>query len=425
MNFSEELRRVDPEVAEAIVRELDRERTTLDLIASENFTSPAVLAAQGSILTNKYAEGYPRHRYYGGCEFVDVVEDLARERGKQLYGAEHANVQPHSGAQANLAAYFALIKPGDTVLGLHLAHGGHLTHGSRANYSGQLYDFVPYGVNKETELFDYEDILELARRHKPRLIVAGASAYPRQIDFAAFRQIADEVDAMLMVDMAHLAGLVAADVHPNPVPHCEVVTTTTHKGLRGPRSGAIFCRAEHASAIDKAVFPGIQGGPLMHVIAAKAVCFKEASTEEFREYQRRMVANAKVLANSLAERGFKLISGGTDTYLILVDLRGTSMTGRDAEVALDRAGITVNKNTVPFEKMSPSVTSGIRIGTPATTTRGMGEAEMRWVAEMIAAVLEDVTDQRRITEIRGRVRELCEAFPLYRELSEESAVGTG
>jgi glycine hydroxymethyltransferase len=410
------LKKTDPEVAQAIERELERQRNSIELIASENFASRAVLEAQGCVMTNKYAEGYPGKRYYGGCTYVDVVEELARERAKALFGAEHANVQPHSGAQANMASYFALIKPGDTVMGMSLAHGGHLTHGSPVNFSGQLYSFVSYGVSPTTETIDYDEVRQLALQFKPKLILAGASAYPRTIDFEAFAEIAREVGAYLLVDMAHIAGLVAAGLHPNPVPHSDVVTTTTHKTLRGPRGGAILCREEHARAIDKAVFPGVQGGPLMHVIAAKAVAFGEAMTEEFRAYQRRIVANARRLAEQLAARGVRIVSGGTDNHLFLCDLRPLGITGRDAQEVLESVGITVNKNAIPFDEQPPAVTSGIRIGTPAVTTRGMGKAEMDLIAELIGDVLASPQDETVLARARARVRELCEAFPLYEGL---------
>lgn len=415
MDFTH-LKSVDPEIYEAVKKELERQRYSIELIASENFTSIAVLEAQGSILTNKYAEGLPGRRYYGGCEFVDIAEELARERAKALFNAEHANVQPHSGAQANMASYFALLKPGDTVLGMSLPHGGHLTHGSPVNFSGQLYRFVSYGVNPETETIDYEEVRELARKYRPKLILAGASAYPRTIDFEKFSEIAREVDAYLMVDMAHIAGLVAAGLHPNPVVHADVVTTTTHKTLRGPRGGTILCKEEHARAIDKSVFPGTQGGPLMHVIAAKAVAFKEAMKPEFKEYQKQIVANAKVLAESLKEKGIRIVSGGTDNHLFLCDLRPMEITGKEAEEWLDRVGITVNKNAIPFDDKPPTVTSGIRIGTPAVTTRGMKEEEMRKIGEMIFRVLDSRGNSQVLEEVRKEVIELCEAFPLYREL---------
>ena len=405
---------VDPEVAEAIRDELRRQEEHLELIASENYASPAVMRAQGSVLTNKYAEGLPGRRYYGGCEFVDVVERLAIERALALFGAEHVNVQPHSGAQANAAVYFAALKPGDTVLGMDLAHGGHLTHGSPVNLSGAWFRFVHYGVRPDTEQIDYDQVRDLARQHRPRLIVAGASAYPRIIDFEALRRIADEVGAALMVDMAHIAGLVAAGVHPSPIPHAEYVTTTTHKTLRGPRGGLIFCRASLARAVDRAVFPGTQGGPLMHVIAAKAVALKEAASPEWKAYQRQVVANAQALADALMERGYRLVSGGTDNHLMLVDVqRSRGLTGKQAEQALDAAGITVNKNAIPFDPHPPTVASGIRIGTPAVTTRGMGPGEMVRIAALIDEVLSHPDDESRRERVRGEVQELCRAFPVY------------
>ncbi|MDN5292882.1 MAG: glycine hydroxymethyltransferase [Eubacteriales bacterium] len=407
------IRETDPEVAEAVFKEMERQRCKIELIASENFVTPAVMAAQGTPLTNKYAEGYPGKRYYGGCEYVDVVEDLARNRAKELFGAEHANVQPHSGAQANMAVYFAVLKPGDVVLGMDLAHGGHLTHGSAANISGKYYRFIPYGVDRETGRIDYDRVRELALEHRPRLIVAGASAYPRVIDFARLRAIADEVGAMLMVDMAHIAGLVAAGLHPNPVPYAEFVTSTTHKTLRGPRGGLILCRQEFAQAIDKAVFPGIQGGPLMHVIAAKAVAFKEALQPEFKEYQRQIVANAARLAKGLVERGFTLVSGGTDNHLMLVDLRNKGITGREAEKLLDRVGVTVNKNAIPFDPQPPTVTSGIRIGTPAVTSRGMKEDAVDVIAEIIDLTLSRPQDGTALARAKALVAELCSQYPLY------------
>lgn len=415
MNFSQ-LKKVDPEIYDAVRKELERQRFSIELIASENFTSIAVMEAQGSILTNKYAEGLPGRRYYGGCEFVDIAEELARERAKALFNAEHANVQPHSGAQANMASYFALLKPGDTVLGMSLPHGGHLTHGSPVNFSGQLYQFVSYGVNPETETIDYEEVRELAKKYRPKLILAGASAYPRIIDFEKFSEIAREVDAYFMVDMAHIAGLVAAGLHPNPVKFADVVTTTTHKTLRGPRGGTILCREEHARAIDKSVFPGTQGGPLMHVIAAKAVAFKEAMKPEFKEYQKQIVSNAKALAESLRERGIRIVSGGTDNHLFLCDLRPMEITGKEAEEWLDRVGITVNKNAIPFDDKPPTITSGIRIGTPAVTTRGMKEEEMKKIGDMIFRVLESRGNPQVLEQVRREVVELCEAFPLYGEL---------
>ena len=402
---------VDPEVGEAMDKELARQRRNLELIASENIVSPAVMAAMGSVLTNKYAEGYPGKRYYGGCQEVDVVEDIARARACKLFGAEHANVQPHSGAQANQAAYFALIQPGDTVLGMNLAHGGHLTHGSPVNFSGKLYNFIPYGVDEETGFIDYEVVRKLALEHKPKLIVAGASAYAREIRFDKLREIADECGALLMVDMAHIAGLVAAGKHMNPVPYCDVVTTTTHKTLRGPRGGMILCREEYAKAIDKAVFPGSQGGPLMHVIAAKAVCFGEALSDEFRAYQDQIVKNAAALANGLTARGLKLVSGGTDNHLMLLDLRETGITGKELEARLDDVYITANKNTIPNEPLSPFVTSGVRLGTPAVTSRGLKEADMDLIAGFIADAVFDF--ENKADEIRAGVQALCAKYPLY------------
>ena len=404
---------VDPQVAEAIANEERRQHEGLELIASENFVSEAVLEAAGSVFTNKYAEGYPGKRYYGGCEFTDVVENLARDRAKQLFGAEHANVQPHSGSTANMAAYAALIAPGDTVLGLNLAHGGHLTHGHPLNFSGKTYKIVPYGVTKETETIDYDEVEKLAHDHKPKLIIGGGSAYPRIIDFARMRQIADKVGAYYLVDMAHFAGLVAGGVHPSPVPHCDVVTTTTHKTLRGPRAGLILSKPEHAAAIDKVVFPGMQGGPLVHIIAAKAVCFQEALQPNFKYYARQIVANAKVLAHTLADEGFRVVSGGTDTHLMLVDVFAKGMLGSEAENALHDAGITVNKNAIPFDTNPPMKPSGIRIGTPALTTRGMKEPEMRQIGKWIAEALQHRTDKAVLEKIRRHVLELAEQFPLY------------
>lgn len=404
------LERTDPEIAALIRRERNRQERKIELIASENFTSPAVMEAQGTVLTNKYAEGYPGRRYYGGCEYVDQVEDLARERAKLLFGAEHVNVQPHSGAQANTAVYFAALKPGDTVLGMDLAHGGHLTHGSPVNISGKYFNFILYGVSRETGTIDYEEVRELALRHQPKMIVAGASAYPRIIDFEAFREIADQVGALLMVDMAHIAGLVAVGLHPSPVPLADFVTTTTHKTLRGPRGGMILCKKEYAEAVDKAVFPGIQGGPLMHVIAAKAVALQEALQPEFKDYQKRVVANAKALAASLMEHGYDLVSGGTDNHLMLVDLRSKRMTGKEAERRLDEVGITVNKNAVPDDPKGPFITSGIRIGTPAVTSRGFDAEAMKEIAQIIDITL---TGQGRSDEAGRRVQRLCERFPLY------------
>jgi len=403
----------DPAVAQAIKAETVRQEYNLELIASENFVSRAVLEAQGSVLTNKYAEGYPGKRYYGGCDCVDVVENLAIDRAKELFGADHANVQPHSGSQANMAVYFTVLNPGDTVLGMNLAHGGHLTHGSPVNFSGKLFNIVPYGVTKENQTIDYEEAERLAHEHKPKMIVVGASAYPRTIDFEAFRRIADQVGAVVMVDMAHIAGLVAAGLHPSPVPYAEFVTTTTHKTLRGPRGGMILCREDYAKKLNSNIFPGIQGGPLMHVIAAKAVAFKEALTPEFREYQGQIVKNAKALAAGLMKRGFKLTSGGTDNHLMLVDLTETGLTGKVAEEALDRAGITVNKNGIPFDTRSPFITSGIRIGTPAATTHGLKEQEMELVAGFIADVLANVEDAAKLAAVKSDVNAMMKRFPLY------------
>ncbi len=414
------LKETDPQVFQAIVDEARRQSEGLELIASENFVSHAVLEAMGTVMTNKYAEGLPSKRYYGGCEFVDVAEDLARERAKKLFSAEHANVQPHSGAQANMAAYFAFLEPGDKILGMSLSHGGHLTHGSPVNFSGRLFEVVSYGVGDDDGLIDYDALRDQARAERPKMIVAGASAYPRVIDFEAFGSIAREVEAKLLVDMAHIAGLVATGHHPSPVPHSDVVTTTTHKTLRGPRGGLILCRGEHAKAIDKTVFPYMQGGPLMHVIAAKAVALLEALQPEFRDYSAQVVANARALGDGLMERGFHLVSGGTDNHLMLVDLRPShaELTGKEAEAALERAGITVNKNTVPGETRSPFVTSGLRIGTPALTTRGMKEPEMVRIAGWISEVLSASADEGRIAGIREDVRAMCADFPLYRELAQ-------
>lgn len=407
------LKKADPEIFEAIEKEKERQQNNIELIASENFVSEAVMEAIGSVLTNKYAEGYPGKRYYGGCEFVDVAEDLARNRVKELFGAEHANVQPHSGAQANMAVYSALLEPGDTVLGMNLSHGGHLTHGSPVNFSGKLYNFEAYGVDKETEQINYDVVLQKAKEVKPKLIVAGASAYSRTIDFAKFREIADEVGAYLMVDMAHIAGLVAAGLHPNPVPYADVVTTTTHKTLRGPRGGVILCKAEYAKKIDSAVFPGMQGGPLMHVIAAKAVAFKEALSDEFKEYAKQVVKNAAVLAEELTNAGVRVVSGGTDNHLLLLDMKPLGLTGRDAEKVLDDILITTNKNTIPFDTESPAVTSGIRVGTAAVTTRGFKEPEIREVAAIIVTALQNYENEQVLNEMRQRVLNLTERFPLY------------
>ena len=405
------IRQADPEVAEAIGLELNRQRTHVELIASENFVSPAVMAAMGTCLTNKYAEGYPGKRYYGGCECVDIIEDLARTRACKLFGAEHANVQPHSGAQANMAVYFAMLKPGDTVMGMGLSNGGHLTHGSPVNMSGSYFNFVPYGVSSETEMIDYEDVRRIALECKPKMIVAGASAYPRVIDFPKLRAIADEVGALLMVDMAHIAGLVAAGEHPSPVPFADFVTTTTHKTLRGPRGGMILCREEYAKQIDKAVFPGTQGGPLMHIIAAKAVALGEALRPEFKTYQHQIVANAAELAKTLLDGGMELVSGGTDNHLMLLDLKNRDVSGKELEIRLDSVGITANKNMVPGDPRKPSETSGVRLGTPAVTTRGFKEAEMREVGELICEAVLDFEPKRK--EIKERAAALCERFPIY------------
>ena len=406
---------VDPEIAKALREEAQRQHRNLELIASENFVSEAVLEAAGSVLTNKYAEGYPGRRYYGGCEVVDVVEDLAIARAKELFGAPHANVQPHSGAQANMAVYFTLLKPGDTVLGPNLTHGGHLTAGSPVNYSGKFYSIVAYGVRKDTELIDLDEVRDLAKKHRPKLIIAGGSAFPRAIEFAPFGEIARAVGAQLMADIAHPAGLVAAGLHPSPVGIADFVTSTTHKTLRGPRGGLVMCRAEHAQALDKTVMPGVQGGPLMHVIAAKAVAFKEAREPAWREYQRQILRNAKALAEALLARGYRLVSGGTDTHLILVDLTSRGITGKDAQEALDRAWITVNKNTVPFETKSPMVTSGIRLGTPAVTTRGMREPEMVEIVALLDRVLSTPGSASAEAKVRDEVQELTNRFPLYLE----------
>lgn len=404
---------VDPEVAKAIGNEERRQHDGLELIASENFVSEAVLEAAGSVFTNKYAEGYPGKRYYGGCEFTDIVENLARDRAKQLFGAEHANVQPHSGSSANMAAYAAIINPGDTVMGLDLAHGGHLTHGHKLSFSGKTYRIVSYGVSKETETIDYDELEKTAERERPKMIIGGGSAYPRTIDFKRMREIADKVGAFYLVDMAHFAGLVAGGVHPSPVPHAHIVTTTTHKTLRGPRAGMILCRTEHAAAVDKSVFPGCQGGPLVHIMAAKAVCFHEALQPSFKDYAAQIVKNAKVLAQTLADDGYRIISGGTDTHLMLVDVFSKGMLGSEAEKALGEAGITVNKNAIPFDTNPPLKPSGIRIGSPAMTTRGMKEAEMKQIGHWITQALNNRTDTAVLQKIRKQVFELCEQFPLY------------
>ncbi|MFA7466826.1 MAG: serine hydroxymethyltransferase [Desulfotomaculaceae bacterium] len=415
MNFYRPLEEVDPEISQAVQRELDRQRNTLELIASENIVSRAVMETQGSVLTNKYAEGLPGRRYYGGCEQVDVAEELAIKRAKKLFGAQHANVQPHSGSQANTAAYFALLEPGDTILGMNLSHGGHLTHGSPLNISGRYFKIAFYGVEKETGLIDYDKVLAAASECKPKLIMAGASAYPREIDFARMGEIARQVGAYLVVDMAHIAGLVATGLHNSPVPYADVVTTTTHKTLRGPRGGLILCQEKYASKIDKAVFPGIQGGPLMHVIAAKAVAFGEALQPDFKTYQQQIVNNAEALASALVKRGFELISGGTDNHMMLVDLRNKNITGRDAEKALDLVGITVNKNAIPFDPQPPVITSGIRIGTPAVTTRGLKEPEMDQVAEMIHLAISFGDGESGRKQAADMAAELCRRFPIYKE----------
>ena len=413
------LKKFDPEIAQAIQAELGRQRDKIELIASENFVSVPVLEALGSVLTNKYAEGYPGKRYYGGCEHVDVVESLAIARAKQLFGAEHANVQPHSGAQANTAVYFAFLKPGDTILGMNLAHGGHLTHGSPVNISGSYFKIVPYGVDEDTQRINYEQLRELALANKPKMIVAGASAYSRIIDFARIAAIAKEIDAMFMVDMAHIAGLVAAGLHPNPVEYADIVTTTTHKTLRGPRGGMILCRQEYAQKIDKAIFPGTQGGPLMHAIAAKAVAFKEAMQPEFKEYQKNIIKNAQALATALIKEDFTLVSGGTDNHLLLIDVRGQNLTGKVAEHLLDEIGVTTNKNTIPFDPASPFVTSGVRVGTAAVTTRGMQESDMQEIAQIIGLVLKNPENESVKQQAKTRVAVLCKKFPMYLGLTEE------
>jgi len=417
------LRQTDPDLYDAIQKEAQRQHDHLELIASENFTSLAVLEAQGSVLTNKYAEGYPGARWYGGCEFVDVAERLAIERAKTLFGAEHANVQPHSGTQANIVVLYAMLQPGDTILAMSLAHGGHLSHGHPKNFSGRFFTIVPYGVNQKTEQIDYDELESLAKQHKPKLILAGYSAYPRVLDFARFRKIADGVGASLLIDMAHFAGLVAGGVYPNPVPYAEFVTSTTHKTLRGPRGGFILCRAQYAKAIDSALFPGNQGGPLMHVIAGKAVCFKEAMSEGFKGYARQVVANAKALAAAMAKRGYRIVSGGTDNHLFLVDLTPKGLTGKEAQEALDQAKITVNKNAIPFDPLPPGKASGIRIGTPAVTTRGMKEPEMEQIAACIDDVLMHRSDPAAVEQVRSRVKALADRFPLYPELRAPASTG--
>ena len=422
--MSRPLSEADPEIGRAVENEAQRQHEGLELIASENFVSEAVLQAAGSVFTNKYAEGYPGKRYYGGCEFTDVVETLARERAKKLFAAEHANVQPHSGSQANMAAYMSLLQPGDSILGLNLAHGGHLTHGHPLNFSGKMYKIIPYGVRKDTELIDYDELEQIAERERPKLIVGGGSAYSRIIDFARMRQIADKVGAKYMVDMAHFAGLVAGGVHPSPVPHCHIVTTTTHKTLRGPRAGMVLCTQEFAATVDKIVFPGIQGGPLVHIIAAKAVCFHEALQPAFKDYARQVVANAKVLAQKMMDEGFRVISSGTDTHLFLMDVFSKGMLGSEAETALGQAGITVNKNAIPFDANPPLKPSGIRIGSPALTTRGMKEPEMVQVGAWVAEALNNRKDAQVLGRIRRQVQGLAEVFPLYPELREKAVVST-
>ena len=417
------LAQADPVVAQAIANEVARQHEGLEMIASENFVSRAVLEAAGSVFTNKYAEGYPGKRYYGGCEFADVVENLARDRAKQIFGAEHANVQPHSGSQANAAAYMSVLQPGDTILGLDLAHGGHLTHGHKLNFSGKLYRVASYGVRKDTEVIDYDELAEIARREQPKLIIGGGSAYPRTFDFPRMRTIADEVGALLLIDMAHFAGLVAGGVHPSPVPHAQFVTTTTHKTLRGPRAGMILCQQQYAAGVDRSVFPGQQGGPLVHIMAAKAVAFGEALEPSFRDYAAQIVSNAKVLAQELAEQGFRVISGGTDTHVMLIDVFAKGMLGSEAETALHAAGITVNKNAIPFDTNPPMKPSGIRIGTPALTTRGMGNPEMRTIARWITEALDKRSDEAALARIRNQVRELADSFPLYDWLREPQLAG--
>ncbi len=411
--MNEELKKTDPQIYEAVYAETKRLAFNLELIASENFVSEAVLQALGSIMTNKYAEGYPGKRYYGGCEFVDVAENLAIERAKELFGADHVNVQPHSGSQANMAAYFTLIEPGDTIMGLDLSHGGHLTHGHPLSFSGKYYNVIPYGVSKDTETIDYDEVLRIAKESKPKLIMTGASAYPRTLDFKKFREIADEVGAYLVADIAHIAGLVATGLHQSPIPYADIVTTTTHKTLRGPRGGMVMCKEEHQKELDRIVFPGIQGGPLMHVIAAKAVAFKEALDPSFKEYQKKVLENADALAGSLEEKGLRIVAGGTDTHLMLVDLTPIDLSGKRGEKALEKAAITVNKNTIPFDPRKPFIASGIRLGTPAVTTRGMGPEEMKEIASLIFRVLEDRKNPENLEAVKNDVEELCKKFPLY------------
>jgi glycine hydroxymethyltransferase len=417
MNPFAKLKKNDPQIYTALYQELDRQRHTLEMIASENFTSLEVMATQGSWLTNKYAEGYPGKRYYGGCEYVDIAENLAIDRAKKLFNAEYANVQPHSGSQANFAVYFALLKPGDTILGMNLAHGGHLTHGSPVNVSGSYFNVIPYGVNKNTEIIDYDEMEKLALEHKPKMIIGGASAYPRIIDFAKMKKIADKINAFLMIDMAHIAGLVATELHPNPIEYADVVTSTTHKTLRGPRGGLILAKEKYAKQLNKAIFPGIQGGPLMHVIAAKAVAFQEALSPEFKTYQTQVIKNAQILANELIKLGFRIVSNGTDNHLLLIDLRNKNITGKLAETTLDEIGITTNKNTIPFDPESPFITSGIRLGTPALTTRGFKETEMKKIAQIISLSLNNINKQDSQNQAKTQVKELCDQFPLYPELS--------
>jgi glycine hydroxymethyltransferase len=420
MEFMSYLMQADPEVAEAIRQETRRQSGKLEMIASENFVSEAVLEAQGSVMTNKYAEGYPGGRYYGGCEFVDVVERLAIERSKRLFGAEHANVQPHAGVQANMAVYFTVLEPGDTILGMSLSHGGHLSHGSPASFSGKFYRGVFYGVDRKTETIDFNEVETLARQHRPKIIVVGASAYPRTINYEKFRGIADEIGAIVLADIAHIGGLVAAGLHPSPVPCCEFVTMTTHKTLRGPRGGLILCKKEFAQSLDAKIFPGMQGGPLMHIIAAKAVALKEALADDFKQYQRQILENAKTLADALLADGFRLVSGGTDNHLMLIDLTDLGITGKEAQETLDRTGITINKNRIPFDTKGAQVTSGIRIGTPALTTRGMKEPEMKRIAGFFSTVLRNIRDEKRLAEVREEVRILCEQYPLYAERIREN-----
>jgi len=412
------LKEVDPEIYEAIRGEMEREATKLELIASENFVSKAVLETAGCVMTNKYAEGYPKKRYYGGCEFVDIGEELARQRAKELFGCEHVNVQPHSGSQANMGVYFAVLKPGDTIFGLNLSHGGHLTHGHPVNFSGKFFNVIQYGVNKETEVIDFEELRKLAKEHQPKMIIAGASAYPRIMEYEPFREICDEVGAYLVADIAHIAGLIIAGLHPSPIPVADFVTTTTHKTLRGPRGGMIMCKKKYAKELDREVMPGIQGGPLMHIIAAKAVALKEAMEPDFKEYQKQIVKNAKAMAEALMEEGLELVSGGTDTHLILVKLFNKNLTGKVVEETLDRAGITVNKNTVPFDPQKPFVTSGIRLGTPALTTRGMKEPEMQQIAKWIVEIIDNIENEEICERVRGEVIDLCKGFPLYEGLMD-------